>query len=80
MARGETVDWALVIEHLRLRGFSLRAIEAETRIPKSTLLGYRDGAEPKHSDGQRLLALWSAQYGGDAPPPTWVPPTSAARA
>jgi hypothetical protein len=55
---GHRCDWWRIVTDLQMH-MSLEAIVEVTLIPKSTILGYKNiGAEPKHADGERLLALW----------------------
>jgi hypothetical protein len=59
MAPGQCCDWWRVIQDLHMHGLTLVAIAEATYIPKSTLHGYKNlGVEPKHADGERLIALW----------------------
>jgi hypothetical protein len=52
------IDWRAVVEGLRRAGLSFQAISMHANLPKSTVIGYRDGATPKHPDGERLIELW----------------------
>jgi len=53
------VDWWRVINDLSQKGMSLEVISGLTTIPKATLAGYKNlNVEPKHADGERLVALW----------------------
>lgn len=52
------IDWFRILDDLKRLGFSLYALEAHIAIPKSTLIGYKQGAEPKHTDGERLVGFW----------------------
>lgn len=52
------VDWFRILDDLKRQGFSLYALEAHIAIPKSTLIGYKQGAEPKHMDGEKLIGFW----------------------
>jgi len=54
----QRVDWFRLIDDLKRRGYSTYALEMLTGVPKSTLLGYKQGAEPKHLDGERLIGVW----------------------
>ena len=54
------VDWFKLLHDMKLRGFTLLQITEQTGIPKSTIIGYKNGAEPKHCDGERLIALWES--------------------
>jgi len=59
LAQGYRVDWWRMIEDLRKTGLSIEAIADGCKLPKSTLLGYRNlDAEPKHADGEQLKQLW----------------------
>lgn len=59
LPQGHRIDWWRMIEDLRRTGLSLEAIADSTKIPKSTLMGYRNtDAEPKHADGEQLKQLW----------------------
>jgi hypothetical protein len=68
LAPGQCIDWWRVIQDLPMHGYSAHAIADVTYIPKSTLMGYKNlGAEPKHADGCRLLALWHSRMAGEPP-------------
>lgn len=57
--RAQRVDWFRVLTDLKAQGYSIYQVAEVTGIPRTTLLGYKDlGAEPKHSDGESLLAMW----------------------
>lgn len=67
LAPGQCIDWWQVITDLQMH-MSLQAMAEVTVIPKATLLGYKNlGVEPKHADGSRVLALWSARMVGEPP-------------
>ena len=51
-------DWSAIVNELRRRGFTFPQMALELLIPKSTLIGYRDGATPRHDDGEVLLAFY----------------------
>lgn len=64
------IDWFRIIADLRHEGFSLRDIHEHTDIPHPTLLAWGQGTEPRHNNGERLLAFWAAATGksrDDAP-------------
>ncbi|KVF08978.1 MULTISPECIES: hypothetical protein [Burkholderia] len=77
-----SVDWFRVLEDVRRADFTLAEIAQYTRIPRTTLLGYRNlGAEPKHYAGQTLLKLWAQVTGrqpDEAPTLQRMPSVSAA--
>lgn len=52
------VDWFRLLDDLKRAGKSLYDIEAGVSIPKSTLVGYKNGSEPKHCDGEKLITFW----------------------
>lgn len=52
------ISWFRVFNELKAAGWSLYRIENELDIAKSTLNGWKDGAEPKHTDGEMLIKLW----------------------
>ncbi len=53
------IDWFSVFADLKRAAWSMYRIESQLHIPKTTLLGWKDGAEPKHFDGERLIQLWT---------------------
>lgn len=53
------VDWNRVFLTLRGEGYSLYDVANLTRIPRSTLLGWMQGAEPRHQDGETAIKFWS---------------------
>lgn len=69
------IAWPLLIEDVayllgdELQGTpvresaSLQAVADRLRVPRGTLRGWLDGAEPKHVDGERLLAAWCSLSG-----------------
>lgn len=74
------VDWFRILDDLKRLGFSLYALEAQVAIPKSTLIGYRQGAEPKHLDGEKLIGFWCQVTANERELiPTELLPLSAAR-
>ncbi|MEC5164052.1 hypothetical protein ACFDR9_005175 [Janthinobacterium sp. CG_23.3] len=64
------VDWFRMLVQLKDEGWSLYAVSHFTDIPKSTLIGYKQGSQPSYHHGVRLLACWSQSCGkepGEAP-------------
>lgn len=57
------VDWFHILDDLKRRGFSLYALEAQIAIPKSTLINYKQGSEPNHMTGERLIGFWCQAMG-----------------
>lgn len=55
------VDWFRVIADLaQLR---VRGIADQLDVPTATLLGWKQGAEPRYFDGERLVELWMMETG-----------------
>jgi hypothetical protein len=52
------IDWFQVISDLGPRGFPSKLVADSIGVAKSTLLGWKQGAEPKYGDGERLAAFW----------------------
>lgn len=52
------VNWFQVIIDLCRKGYSHAAISAAVDAPKSTVQGWKQGAEPRHSNGEKLIELW----------------------
>jgi hypothetical protein len=52
------VDWFRLIADLSRKGFTTRSMADAIHVPPSTLLGWKQGAEPKHVEGERLVLLW----------------------
>ena len=59
------VDWFAVLCDLKRCGFAAQGVAEEIGVAKSTLFGWKQGAEPKHGDGERLIAFWCRASGRD---------------
>jgi hypothetical protein len=57
------VDWFRLITDLNRAGHSTRRFADNLGIPRTTIEGWKAGAEPKHADGERLIALWCERMG-----------------
>lgn len=58
------VDWLAILLELGRLGYSTYALATALRIPRATLMGWKNsGVEPKHGDGEAVLALWSRIVG-----------------
>lgn len=64
MAKRINIDWFRVICDLKKFNLSHNDIKNITDIPVGTLSGYKQGAEPRHSDGEKLVKLWCVATGG----------------
>ena len=61
---GDVVNWFRVIVDLTtIGGVTLRQIAHAMQIPKATIINWKNGAEPRHSDGERLIAFWCGHLG-----------------
>lgn len=54
----DRVDWFQVLTDLGRKGVPTRSVATSIRVPHGTILGWKQGAEPKFADGERLVALW----------------------
>lgn len=69
-ARRSGVDWLSVIQDLERTGLSDFEISNRLGIPRSTLMGFKNGGvEPRYCDGERLLALWHERVNVEKPTP-----------
>ena len=60
------VDWALLLEELRLSGLTFRQLANETDVSHVTLINYANQAtSPLHANGERLIAVWIQRTGKD---------------
>lgn len=57
------IDWFRLLDDLARAGVPVSSVAMHTRAPRSTILGWKQGAEPKHRDGELLLDLWIAKTG-----------------
>jgi hypothetical protein len=57
------VDWFRLLDQLKDVGYSLYAVSHFTEIPKSTLIGYKQGSQPSYHQGVRLVAFWAQASG-----------------
>ena len=63
--RSRSTDWNLLIIDLRCAGLSLGGIAQALGCSRSTVQGWTAGHEPRHADGERLLALWAKHVAKD---------------
>ena len=59
------IDWFAVLLALQRHGIPTSSVADQLRIPRSTILGWKQGAEPKYRDGEALTALWSRVTGAE---------------
>ncbi|MBI6848617.1 MULTISPECIES: hypothetical protein [Pseudomonas syringae group] len=53
------VDWFTVITALSRAGYTPQSVADAIGVARTTLLGWKQGAEPRYTEGQRLVAFWS---------------------
>ncbi|CUJ67591.1 Uncharacterised protein [Achromobacter sp. 2789STDY5608628] len=53
------VDWNRVFLTLRGEGYTMHDVAAYTGIPRVTMIGWSQGAEPRHQDGETIIRFWS---------------------
>ncbi|MEE5136187.1 hypothetical protein V2J83_11805 [Pseudomonas alliivorans] len=54
----QRVDWFTVINMLTRAGYTPQTIADVIRVARTTLLGWKQGAEPRYTEGERLVAFW----------------------
>ena len=57
------ISWFRLFAELKDYGLSLYAVEHRLDVPKSTIISWKAGVEPKHADGERLIQLWEQVTG-----------------
>lgn len=57
------VDWFAVLTDLKRCGLASLQAARQIEVPHSTVMGWKEGSEPKHADGERLIDLWIAVTG-----------------
>lgn len=61
----DRVDWFGVLLGLQRAGLPVSSVSDQLAIPRSTILGWKQGAEPKFADGEALIGLWVRVTGGN---------------
>lgn len=59
------VDWFKVLNGLNRAGYTMQKIADEIDVAKSTLLGWKQGSELRHSTGEALIELSSSVLSHD---------------
>ena len=59
----DQVDWFRVVADLRVSDQSLRKTCRQLNRSVMTVHGWTCGTEPRHRDGEALIALWCRQTG-----------------
>jgi hypothetical protein len=63
MRPAPAIDWNRVFLTLRREGYTTRDVSSIVGIPRSTIDGWRTGAEPRHQDGETIIQFWSETTG-----------------
>jgi len=59
------VDWFSLINGILRAGYSIQSAAEAISVPRSTLIGWKQGAEPRYTEGERLVAFWCQVTGSD---------------
>lgn len=57
------VDWFRVLVQIKDQGYSLYSVSHFTGISKSSLINYKQGAQPSYHQGVRLVSCWAEVTG-----------------
>lgn len=52
------IDWFRILADLQYHGCNNTEVAEALNVPQGTLRGWKEGSEPRHHDGQRLMELW----------------------
>lgn len=52
------IDWFRVITMVLRSGYSIQSAADSIDVARTTLIGWKQGAEPRYSEGERLVLLW----------------------
>lgn len=58
-------DWFRVITDINRTRIATQSIAEELGVSKSAVLGWKAGSEPRHGDGEALIALWCRATGSE---------------
>lgn len=51
-------EWFRILDDLARHGLTLSDIAYELDVSKSSIIGWKQGAEPRHSAGDALISFW----------------------
>lgn len=57
------LDWFRLIVDLERLGYTPQALANHVGVARSTLLGWKQGAEPRYTEGEALVAFWCSATG-----------------
>lgn len=52
------VNWPAILYALVREGYTYRSIAVMLTVSRQSVARWLDGAEPRHREGERLVALW----------------------
>lgn len=52
------IDWFRVITMVLRGGYSIQTAADTINVARTTLIGWKQGAEPRYTEGERLVSLW----------------------
>lgn len=52
------IDWFRMFDDLKRAGWDMSRIALKVGIARTTLLGWKLGAEPRHADGEVFINFW----------------------
>ena len=58
-----SVDWFRLLADLKRVGVSSYQIQRKIDVAQSTVLRWAGGSEPRHVDGEMLIAIWCEKTG-----------------
>lgn len=56
--RAKRIDWFRVITMVLRGGYSIQSAADVIDVARTTLIGWKQGAEPRYTEGERLVLLW----------------------
>jgi hypothetical protein len=57
------IDWFRVITDILRAGYSIHSVAQVIKVPRSTLMGWKQGAEPRYTEGECLVSFWCQAVG-----------------
>lgn len=52
------IDWFRVITMVLRGGYSIQTAADTINVARTTVIGWKQGAEPRYTEGERLVSLW----------------------
>ena len=54
----DNIDWFQLIIQINRCGIGSSDLAVMVGVPRSTLLGWKQGAEPSYKNGEKVIAAW----------------------